>query len=135
MLGDRFNMVPITHPTEFRHRQHALIDRAGAPPALRFLCHCVWFKGRRSSDVPGLRVGWLYGVDPNGLKPRLEGLLEDLGIFGGEAAAGADTLDGASPVKPRVVTDQLNWAVQKGSPPFRYCRRLQEDARVRVVAP
>ena len=28
MLGDRFNKVPITHPTEFRHRQHALIDRA-----------------------------------------------------------------------------------------------------------
>jgi hypothetical protein len=38
--------------------------------------------GRWRREFPFLCFGWISAVAPNGLQPRLEGLLEDLGIFG-----------------------------------------------------
>ena len=77
MLGDRSDMISVTHPTGFRHRQHALIDRSGAPIFSVFLPVCYW----TGQEVPLLRFGWVCAADSNGLQSRLEGLLEDLGIF------------------------------------------------------
>jgi hypothetical protein len=36
MLGDISDMIPVTHPTGFRYRQHALIDRVETFSPFRF---------------------------------------------------------------------------------------------------
>ena len=38
LLGYKSNVISVTHPARFRHGQHALVNRSGAPPVLwRFL--------------------------------------------------------------------------------------------------
>jgi hypothetical protein len=81
MLGDRSDVIPVTHAAGFRNRQRALINRPGAPAALRLLCSCIRLIGAWRRDVPFLRFGWVCAVDANGLQLGLESLLEDLGIF------------------------------------------------------
>jgi hypothetical protein len=48
---------------------------------LRLVQHFISFTGRRRREVLPLSFEWVCAVGPNRLQPRLEGVLEDLGIF------------------------------------------------------
>ena len=77
LLGYKSHVISVTHPARFRHRQHALINRSGASPAL---CRYLSRMGpRRSRRSPFTR---LRGVSPAAKSLQLcpEGVLYDLGI-------------------------------------------------------
>ena len=67
MLGDKSDMLPVTHPAGFRHRQRALIDRSRGPAVLRFCLVLVHSSGKVVLGVFGTDTS----VRPQGLPASL----------------------------------------------------------------
>ena len=79
MLGDRSDVIPVTHPAWFRHRQRALIDRARAPLGFSVLLLVHLLETR--AFVP-LWTILRHLRRPQGRPASLgKALLENLGIF------------------------------------------------------
>ena len=63
----------LSHAAGFGHGKHALLNCAGAPPALRFGCRFIWL-GRWRREVPCLCFGWVCAVDPDDHQPSSLGM-------------------------------------------------------------
>ena len=90
MLGDRSDVIPVTHAAGFGYGQHALLDRMGASSALRFRCRFNRLIGRR-------RFGCfrrVYATDAKGFQPRLEGQLDSLCVCRGQLVLVSEALMG-----------------------------------------
>jgi hypothetical protein len=76
--GYKSDVISVTHPSRFRHGQHALINRPGAPPVLWLSLSKM--RQRRCRRGPFARFRCVSPADPQSLQLCLKGVLHGLGI-------------------------------------------------------
>ena len=80
LLGNEFDMVPVTNTARLRQRQRALVDRIRSSLLLLLLSQTMTPRSRRHCGLHGLSLGNAFSLGGKARKSRLEAFLDALGV-------------------------------------------------------